>query len=106
MVAKLRRAEELEHRGRYFMLTLGVLVFAGACFGFGMIGNFKIEEPAMWAIMFSVFFPMFIISGTVGMFLAARTLRNWSGDPIRVLLLKVIDEKTRGSEAPPEQTKL
>jgi hypothetical protein len=55
------------------------------------------EDPAIASVMFSFMFPMTLCMAAQGAFFLGMAIRNWHGNAIRVLLLKLVDEHRKES---------
>lgn len=99
LVERLRKQERQWPRLRWF--TLGAGIFGALCFSFILITLLKHVDSALgdhgdflapaWLFAFARFWPTCLIGFGLAAYLIGWTIRDWSGNANRVLLLKLLE---------------
>lgn len=98
LVARLRKQEGNEKRFRILFLSTGISQVITAIVIGSVMLNFPSKEPEIVAIIFSFCFPLGLFLFTAGIYQLWRSWWSWNGDPMRALLLKLIDERSNQAD--------
>ena len=97
LLEQLRRQETWMFRSRYWFVAGGIFCYAAAAYFASLMQHLTQtigDNPAMGAFLFSFVFPCYIVMGIKGSILLGTAIRDWHGNAIRVLLIKLLDEDT------------
>jgi hypothetical protein len=97
LLEELRRREIGMYRFRCWFLAIGVFSYIVAAYiAFQMQYLNRLgESPALAALFFSYALPCFYFIAVLGSVFIGTAIRDWRGNAIRILLIKLIDENTK-----------
>src|SRR2546427_533316 len=103
LVARLRKAERIWPRLRWFLLASGI--FAWAVYGyitFSILEHFETAKAGhddfgsyAWLFGFAMLWPKCLIGFVLGTCLVVLAIKDWHGNANRVLLLKLLDAQEK-----------
>lgn len=97
MVERLRKQQRRWRWARWTTLLVGVFS-AGGCVSmlyFVLAGIRPGNDPASAAFVLAIAFPGLLIFACSAAFCLYLALRNWGGNTIQTLLLRIVDDSTK-----------
>lgn len=101
LVDQLRKAEQQMHKHRHVLLIAGIGDLAVAGGGFYFLQTFWSKDPMIGAALFSCIMPCLYMVGMGGAFCLGMAIRDWHGNAVRVLLLRLIEEHAEKDDGNP-----
>ena len=93
LVTKLRRTETEMFRSRHLLLAVGVCSLFIAGIGACLMIYWSSQLPELSDGRYTLLFPVVLALAIHGAYILGISIRDWNGNAIRVLLLKVVDEQ-------------
>ena len=102
LLKQLRNREMGMFRTRYWFIALGIISYIAAGYGCFLMQRWSYKNsqmpPEFYAkvapIFYTFIFPIVLAMAAQGSYFLGTAIRDWHGNSIRVLLLKLIDEHT------------
>jgi hypothetical protein len=107
MIEGLRKQELNWRRGRWMMLFVGLVCLGLSVAGFVIVIPFLqraadaktvSESTVAAAFMLALFYPPALAFSGIGIAALCRSVRDWRGDAARILLLRLVDDRSRGDD--------
>ena len=93
LLAQLRKRETTMFRYRYWYLVVGIFSYLVVGYGYFLLQNLPEKDFQIKLVLNTYILPCLFLIGAQGSFLIGTAIRDWNGNAIRVLLLKLVDER-------------
>lgn len=93
LLDQLKKREARSFNLRGWNIFAGILSYIGAACMAVTLEHLRAGNPATAILIFTIFYPTLLVMAFAGSVLLGTTIRDWNGNAMRVLLIKLIEEK-------------
>jgi hypothetical protein len=94
LLVQLRRTETEMFRSRHLLLAVGLTSLFIAAIGALLMVYWSARTPELAEDRYTFVFPAVLLLAIHGAYIFGISIRDWNGNAIRVLLLKLLAEQT------------
>lgn len=94
LLDRLRKYETEMYRSRHLLLAVGICSFVVAGTGAVMMVYWSSKRPEIAGVLYTFLFPSLLLVAVNGACILGIAIRDWNGNAVRVLILKLMDEQT------------